>query len=1135
MAVQFVLGRAGAGKTEHCLRALLAELEKRNETRRLILLAPEQATFQMERALALRARGGGYWRAEVLSFSRLARRILDELGAATDEIRPAARQLALRRIVTSVPLAREAFGRAATTPGFFKQLSRLIEELIQANVAPAALRDGCDALSPRAKPRVAAVTAVYAAYLDWLGESTLDPAQRQERLRAWLERCTWLRDASIWVDGFAGFTEQEFETLVALTRGARDVTITLLLDPTTAAADEDPPSRSQLDLFATTLETRYRLERRVRDAGVKLPAPATLTPPVMPRFARAPGIARLETALCGGSPSDAQHDRGDVRVVECATHLDEVRRAAGFIRGKVLDSAGALRFHDFALICRSLDPFAHLVSKVFDEFEIPYFLDQRRPLISHALPRALRALFDALREDFSVATLSRLLRGGLLPMSREHASQLENFATRHVVRGWREWRKRRWEFTEERRGKPPLRSSPPKELEQDRLALVAALDPLVELARRDQAASGSQWAETLYETLVALGAPERIEQWRAAARADHDLEAEEIHRLAWDAVVRVLDDMHDVLSDTALRAGEFGSLLSGVLSDESIGLAPPALNQVLVASIERSRHPDIKFAWVVGFNEGLFPETPGDDALLNSEERRTLAERGIHGLKSRRERVFAERLLAYVALTRPSEGLVISHALMDNEGAPLAPSRFLRDLRSALPSLSACQATDAAPPACLADAARAHLTTQRDSDPSRRTRLKRLIETLEQSPITGERLRGLLRGQTYQNKPAALGELVRPAPDGAWSISHSELESFLRCPFKHFAQYGLGLRAALGPKPLHMDLGSAAHAMLAGVYRRVIDAKCDVRAMSDAQWLEDFERVADEYIDAHMSDWLKFRAEDAFRVRLLKTFAAEVVLAHADRYRRGIMTPIVVERVFRDGAGPHAWPAVELSIAGKKKIHLHGIIDRVDCCEIDGVSYWLVYDYKSSTGDTIRNYLVGYPLQLFTYLLAVRTPDAAAAVKPGGVLIAPLYPALGAPKPKYAQNADACKQRMYLYRPRGMFDHAVAAALEQAPSGTPSPVANIRVTNKGEFYKNSDTGTEFLIEAYLDVARQTIAQAAEGLLKGCIDISPLVEEHTLACTRCDFRALCRFENELPAMRNTARHLPQLSAADGDKK
>ena len=51
MPVRFVLGRAGAGKTHHCLSGIRAELKDTPLGPALILLVPEQAAAQMERPI----------------------------------------------------------------------------------------------------------------------------------------------------------------------------------------------------------------------------------------------------------------------------------------------------------------------------------------------------------------------------------------------------------------------------------------------------------------------------------------------------------------------------------------------------------------------------------------------------------------------------------------------------------------------------------------------------------------------------------------------------------------------------------------------------------------------------------------------------------------------------------------------------------------------------------------------------------------------------------------------------------------------------------------------------------------------------------------------------------------------------
>jgi hypothetical protein len=183
MAVQFVIGRAGGGKTRYCVDAVLRALREPGE-RRLILLVPEQASFQMERTLATRAPGGGYWRAEVLSFSRLARRVIDAAGAAPETLGRGARALALRVVAGGQPQALQAFGRSARTPGFFAALDALIGELIGEDISPEGLRVAARQLGePGARRRAEALAKLYAAYQQWLGTERIDPAQRLAVLR----------------------------------------------------------------------------------------------------------------------------------------------------------------------------------------------------------------------------------------------------------------------------------------------------------------------------------------------------------------------------------------------------------------------------------------------------------------------------------------------------------------------------------------------------------------------------------------------------------------------------------------------------------------------------------------------------------------------------------------------------------------------------------------------------------------------------------------------------------------------------------------------------------------------------------------------------------------------------------------
>src|SRR5256885_7351787 len=173
MQARFLLGPAGSGKTHRCLSEIRAELLKSPEGLPLVLLAPKQATFQLERQLLdhsrwgkrpreplAEAKGGsphqgqlhGYTRLQILSFERLAGFVLAELSQSLPELLDEeGRVMVLRALLAQKQKELKIFRATALLPGFAQQLSLLLRELQRHQHSPEkvfALAGDGDLLTP---------------------------------------------------------------------------------------------------------------------------------------------------------------------------------------------------------------------------------------------------------------------------------------------------------------------------------------------------------------------------------------------------------------------------------------------------------------------------------------------------------------------------------------------------------------------------------------------------------------------------------------------------------------------------------------------------------------------------------------------------------------------------------------------------------------------------------------------------------------------------------------------------------------------------------------------------------------------------------------------------------------------------
>jgi len=1162
LALRFILGRAGSGKTRYCLEAIARELRETPDGAPLILLVPEQATFQMDRALVSMPGVRAAVRAQVLSFHRLAWRVFAETGgAARPHIDEVGKVMALRALLGRRRDELRVFGSIAGRAGFLDQLAQTLSELGAYGITSEQLHEGYEGLEALGRGDTALAgklhdLAVISRDLrEYLAGRWVDPDDYLGLLASRLAtRPGCVTGARVWVDGFAGFTPQELAVLGALLEVAGEVNVALCLDPEDLGAPRDGSST-----FHPTLRTYDALLELAARVGAERAEPVKLTE--APRFASAPQalqffggqspLAHLEREYPRFRARPFGRDPGEgITVVAAETRRAEVLAAAReMVR---LAREKGYRWRDMAVVVRSLDLYGDLLQSTLAEFGIPFFLDHRHPLSYHPLVEFVRSAVETAVTGWAVEPLFRLLKTDFWPLSRDEVDLLENYVLAHGVRGkaWTQdtpWRWRRLFSIDETAPPDPAAETELERIDTLRRKVADLLGPFVSRATGHAGERAVRAASTRRPRhpgdLAAEGPKSRF----AGGRPDARTRIQRLHRPSrpdGGEPRGAGDEPSGVPEHPVLRPRDPAARPRPATPRPGDGRRHRPL-----APIDRSRQPDIKVCFVLGANDGVFPAGASEDVIFSDREREELRESYAMDLSpSGRERAFNEDYYVYIALTRPSERLWVSYARADDSGRALTPSPLLARVMAAFPALAARNKVRPAglePGAeevfseaeALAAVTRVLAELRRGTGkggPARPLETCRAwLEIYNWLVADEERRRrtdAALRAVSYRNEAvelesrlmeSLLGKVKQgPQPgrsDVSISCSISRLEDYARCPFSHFARAALGLETRPRRQVRAPEIGSYYHAVLSVFTRELKKEGLDLARLRPEESAALLDRAVQEVRPRLENDVLASTAYYRYLGERLKRTVARTVEVLGEHARRSAFRPVGAELRFRV-------PAVSRTASGSP-LDLVGMIDRLEAAEASGRVCVRVVDFKSTAKSfDVRRTCEGLDLQLPAYLLAATHPrvDWPGGTGPGlppgqavpaGAFFFPVTdPFVSAEGP--LPDEDVERERMRLVRMQGVLaaEEDILRLMDQSGASSDTPILPVTYTSTGKLRSSKAALTREQLGLLISFARRKVEETVGRLLQGNIEISPVsLKPGDIACTYCDYRPLCRFD------------------------
>jgi ATP-dependent helicase/nuclease subunit B len=1128
MAVQFVFGRSGTGKTSYCINAIADELANSKEDQSLVLLVPEQATYQAERAILNDDRIAGFNRLKILSFERLQYLLLGKNNAKPG-ISRIARQMIIHRILRQNADRLEMLASSADKPGLANRIEQTICELLRYAKMP---EDIDELLAELEKDSTSKLTGmkfsdlglIYKAYLEFINNKFVDSDVQLNLAGAAVADAKLLKGCKLWVDGFAGFTTAEFLVLAELLKAASDSKIAMCLD----ASDIDLENPETVSLFNPTLRTYSELVEMIKTCRLKTEKPVILERCV--RFSACKNLGHVEQNIFEPNQAEMSASK-NIRIISAQDRRGEVEFVAREIADLLRDKD--FRYRDIAVIASEIDSYEHYILAYFADYGIAFFIDKPKPLSRHPVIEFICSALAIVTEGFGNNDIFSYLKTDLVGVSRSDVDLLENYCVAFGI-GTDDWQsKKQWNFA----GKENSQFDQ-KRISQIRQNVVGNLlelrDKLCPKSNEPTTIDAGQFTRIVFEFLEKFKICEKITAMIEDAWQRGDFEAAHEHRQFYDKLVDVFDEFVEVFGGEQLSGSDCFSILKSAFSQLKMAFIPPRLDEVLVGSIERSRHPDLKAVFLLGTTQSQFPAGLHAGTIL-TEQDRDIIESADFKLSDNLSTTLSDRqYLAYIAFTRASEFLYVTYPLADNDGSDIVRSQFISDLQSLFENLAAesIGQRSVSPEKIKTKSELGNLLCQRlGKDSSRDTAEKfcSLLEDVRADSDLAEIGEMVSSAISYDNRAQLSGDVVKQLTAKQISTSATRLQTFAQCPYKYFARYSLKLQQREEFKMRPLEIGDFYHDVLERFFNELISVEKELTEISNEKLLQILNKQISKILteDSFIGGFAKRTLHNKFIVDSACGVLEDFVLADIEIIGAGKFRPAFTEMQLK------ALGEYKIKLSDGRTLILKGKIDRIDIAQIDGEKAVLIFDYKkTSRSFDWQEFYYGLNVQLAAYMLAAQSVSK---MKIAGAFYLPIEK-----KPDKGSLAKLGQANgKFQYKAKGIFDGTFSGELDSGNTSN-SKYYNFQVTKDGQPYgsyhnRGALKPTDF--ENILKFTEQRIIKSAEALIAGKIDVKPYRLNQKSPCSNCEYKPVCRFDwqiNDYNHLTKTGKKkiLEDLGSTDG---
>lgn len=1089
MPLKFVFGPSGSGKSSYLYQHVIQESMKYPE-RNYIVLVPEQFTMQTQKDLVMMHERKGIMNIDVLSFARLAYRVFEETGGGgLPVLDDEGKNLILRKIAGDYESELKMLGGHMKKQGYISEVKSVISEFTQYDIGEDEIERVMESAgeSSRLYYKLADIRLLYRGFTDYLREKYITKEELLDVLSCEVEKSERLKNSTVVLDGFTGFTPVQDRLLGELMRHCREVIVTVTMDRRGNPYVYEHPYQ----LFALSKQMVTSLLQIAKQNKIPVEEPVELYDHVPWRFKEQEALAFLEKHLFRYGAGAYEKEQKQVKLHLAKNPREEAYAVAEQVRRMMREDRYRLR--DIGVIVSDMDVYADHLKQAFIKYDIPFFMDHKRSILLNSFVEYIRSVLHMAEQSFSYESVFRFLRTNLAGFTYEEIDELENYVIGLGIKGYKHWQEK---WTRKLRG---MAQEDLDKMNHYRRQLVEKVDGLIYVLRQRRK-TVADITRAIYEFMVQENLQVRLAEQEELFKAKGELALAREYAQIYRIVIELFDKFVELLGDEQVSLSEYCKLLDAGLEEARVGVIPPEVDQVVIGDMQRTRLKDIKALLFAGANDVYLPGALLRTGLLSELDREKFAREKLTLSAGGKEKAYVQKFYLYLNLTKPSEKLDIYYSKVSADGKSVRPSYLIQELQKLFPKLK------------VRDEERylkeQELTENIGFDRMIREFVQKRHETdgawcelynwYKKNPKWQEKVERFLEAGYYRKPLDALTEEAAKRLYGEeFETSITRMERFAVCAFSHFLMYGLGLREREEYDFQAADLGNVCHRALERFSYKVEREAGDWLKLTEEKRKQYVEESVEEAIADYGNSILYSSSRNAYLIVRMKRMLEKTVWALTKQLAAGDFKPAAYELRFANGK-----------------------IDRVDTCEDGDCVYVKVIDYKTgSKSFDVTALYHGLQLQLMVYMDAAlqmeqkKHPEK--EILPAGVFYYRIQDPL-IDRPKEGEEQESILKEL---KPDGMIslEKEVLEHLDHCMVGE-SSVIPVKYNKNGSLSKSSKAASAQDFYLMMKYAVNKVEEIRQKILSGDVKVNPYRRGTETSCDYCSYRQICGFDTKMEGYR-----------------